>query len=202
MVSPELLRRYPVFGVLNDAQLRAIAMVAAEKSFPSGAVIFNENVVADKLYIVTDGDVDLLYSGGGEAAVANAPVGAIASGEIFGGSSLLEPYRYIDTAQCAKTTQVVEIDAAALRALCEVDHHLGLEVMRHILQAALERLKYTQIELAAARMRSCAALPAALLKLARTIADLADSDQIQSAHLAEALHLRSTATTNEAKQMC
>ncbi len=34
-----------------------------------------------------------------------------------------------------------------------------------------------------------------VLKLARTIADLAGADQIQAAHLAEAIHLRSTEKT-------
>jgi CRP/FNR family cyclic AMP-dependent transcriptional regulator len=152
MVSPELLRRYPLFGALSDAQLRAIAMVAEEKSYPDEAVVFREDTPAGKLYVVIEGDVDLLYSGGGEGAIANAPVGSIASGEIFGVSSLLEPYRYIDTAKCARATNVIEIDAHALRALCEVDHKLGYSLVRHVLQAALERLKYTQIELAAARV--------------------------------------------------
>ena len=34
-----------------------------------------------------------------------------------------------------------------------------------------------------------------VLKLARTIADLADSETVQPAHLAEALHLRPAETT-------
>jgi CRP-like cAMP-binding protein len=152
MVSPELLRRYPLFGALSDAQLRAIAMVAEEKSYPDEAVVCSEDTPAGKLYVVIEGDVDLLYSGGGEGAIANAPVGSIASGEIFGVSSLLEPYRYIDTAKCARATSVIEIDANALRALCEVDDKLGYSLVRRVLQAALERLKYTQIELAAARV--------------------------------------------------
>jgi CRP-like cAMP-binding protein len=136
---------------LNDVQIKAIAMIAEEKSYPSEALIFPENTPAHRLYLVLEGDVDLLYSGGGEGAIANAPVGAIASGEIFGVSSLLKPYRYIDTAKCAKATRVIEIDANALRALCEVDHGLGHSLLSRILQAALERLKFTQIELAAAR---------------------------------------------------
>jgi len=152
MVSPELLRRYPLFGALSDEQLRVVAMVSEEKSYPGGGVIFHENTPARKLYVVIDGDVDLLYSGGGEGAIVDAPVGSVASGEICGVSSLLEPYRYVDTAKCAKASRVIEIDANALRALCEVDHTLGHTVTRRILQAALERLRYTQIELAAARV--------------------------------------------------
>jgi CRP-like cAMP-binding protein len=151
MVSPELLRRYPLFGSLNDEQIKAIAMISNEKSFSPTGIVFQENTNANKLYIVVEGDVDLMYSGGGEGAIANAPVGSIASGEVFGVSSLLGPFRYIDTAQCAKATTVIEIDANALRALCEVDHHMGYALMHLLLQAALERLKYTQIELASAR---------------------------------------------------
>lgn len=151
MISLEVLRRYPLFGALKDEQLKAIAMVAEEKSYPNGAMIFQENCPANRLYLVIDGDIDLLYSGGGEGAIAHAPVGAIASGEILGVSSWLEPYRYIDTARCAKETRVIEIDANTLRALCEVDPMLDRSLTRQILQAALERLRYTQIELAAAR---------------------------------------------------
>ena len=151
MISPERLRRYPLFESLNDEQLKAIAMISEERSFPKEAIVHQENIPANKLYILVDGDVDLLYSGGGEGAIADAPVGSIAPGDVFGVSSLLEPYRYIDTAKCAKATKLIEIDAAALRALSEVDHDLGYTLTRHVLQAALERLKYTQIELAAAR---------------------------------------------------
>ena len=152
MVSPELLRRYPFFAALNDEQLQAIAMISEQKSYPEGAILHRENTPANRLYLVVEGDVDLLYSGGGEGAIANAPVGSIAPGEVFGVSSVLEPYRYIDTARCASATSVIEIDANALRALSEVDHDLGFSLTRRILLAALERLKYTQIELAAVRV--------------------------------------------------
>jgi hypothetical protein len=42
MISPELLRRYPFFGLLTEAQLKAIAMIAQETNFTDGTQIFKE----------------------------------------------------------------------------------------------------------------------------------------------------------------
>jgi len=151
MVSPELLRRYPFFAMLNDEQLKAIAMVAQECTYAKGAIIVKENMPANKLMLLLDGDVDLIYSGGGEGAICNALVGSIAPGEILGVSSLIEPYTYICSARNTMAVKVVEIDGTAVRALMQVDKPLGYVLMCNVSAAVLERLKYTQVELAAAR---------------------------------------------------
>jgi CRP-like cAMP-binding protein len=151
MVSPELLRRYPFFALLNDDQLKAIALIAAEKSISKGTIILKENNPAVKLYILVEGDIDLVFSGGGEGAITNALVGSIAPGESLGVSSLIEPFQYISSARATVNCKVIEIDGLALRALLEVDQKLGYAMMRNIAAAVLERLKYTQVELAAAR---------------------------------------------------
>ena len=39
MVSPELLRRYPFFAMLNDEQLKAIAMIAREQTYGQGTLL-------------------------------------------------------------------------------------------------------------------------------------------------------------------
>jgi CRP-like cAMP-binding protein len=70
---------------------------------------------------------------------------------MLGVSSLIEPYIYISSARATVTTKVVEIDGAAVRALMQVDKLLGYALMRNVAAAVLERLKYTQVELAAAR---------------------------------------------------
>ncbi|MEW6404448.1 MAG: cyclic nucleotide-binding domain-containing protein [Chloroflexota bacterium] len=64
MISYGRLRRYPLFGALNEEQLRAIAMISREKEFAKDEVIFGENAEAAKMYLVVDGDVDLFYGGG------------------------------------------------------------------------------------------------------------------------------------------
>ncbi len=151
MLSPEVLRRYPIFSLLDDNQLRGIAMITEEVCYAKGDEIFQEDKPALKLYVLTSGEVDLLYSGGGEGAIANALVGTITPGDVYGISAMLEPHRYKATGKCAKDSQTIEIDANALRALSEVDHTLGFYLMRNLLYAAIERLNYARIELAAAR---------------------------------------------------
>jgi CRP-like cAMP-binding protein len=151
MVSHELLRRYPFFNCLNDEQLKAIALIAIEKTYPKDTIVLKENTPAVKLVILVEGDIDLIYSGGGEGEIVNALVGSIAPGEALGVSTLIEPYQYISSARAVAPSKVIEIDGVALRALLEVDQKLGLALMRNIAAAVLERLKYTQVELAAAR---------------------------------------------------
>jgi len=151
MVSPELLRRYSFFALLNDEQLQSIAMIAQEKSYPKGALLVKENTNAVCLALLLEGDIDLIFSGGGEGAITNALVGSIAPGEPYGVSSLIEPYRYTATAKATMPVKVIEIDGVALRKLVEEDCKMGCIMMRNVAIAVLERLRYTQVELAAAR---------------------------------------------------
>jgi CRP/FNR family transcriptional regulator, cyclic AMP receptor protein len=151
MISLELLRRYPFFAMLNEEQLKAIAMIAEEKTYPKDTLLVKENAPANKLTLLVDGDVDLIYSGGGEGAITNALVGSIAPGEMLGVSSLIEPYTYISSARATMPVKVVEIDGNAVRSLMQADEQLGYILMRNVAAAVLERLKYTQVELAAAR---------------------------------------------------
>ena len=151
MVSPELLRRYPFFAMLDFEQLKAVAAIAEEKTYSKGTLLLKENTPATKLIILVEGDLDLIYSGGGEGAISNALVGSIAPGEPCGVSSLIEPYHYISSVKATVPVKVIEIDGAAMRSLMDCDPKLGYAMMRNISAAVLERLKYTQVELAAAR---------------------------------------------------
>jgi CRP-like cAMP-binding protein len=150
MVSPELIRRYPFFGGLTESQLAGIAMIAEEVSFLKGAVIFEEGKPATKLYVLVEGSVGLAYGLGGQSRVVDAPVGDVAPGEILTLSALIEPYRVTTTAKADEPSRLISIDAAGLRAMCEVDAKLGYTLMRHLAQIIKERLDYTRVQLAAA----------------------------------------------------
>jgi CRP-like cAMP-binding protein len=148
MVSPELLRRYPFFGGLTDEELAGIAMIAEEAAYPDNAIIFREGEVATKIYVLTSGTIELLYEIQGVSGVTTSYVGSIPQGEPFGVSAFVEPYLLSATARSEGPVKVIVIDAAALRAMSEVDCHLGYTVMRQIARALAERLGFARVQLA------------------------------------------------------
>jgi CRP-like cAMP-binding protein len=151
MVSIDLIRRYKFFDHLSNDELKAVSMISEIETYPKGSLIARENTPATKLYLLVEGDIDLIYSGGGEGAIVNALVGSIGPGEVFGVSSLIEPYEFISSVRADSPIRVIRIDATALRAMCEIDTKLGYSLMRKVSSAVLERLKFTQMELAVVR---------------------------------------------------
>ena len=153
MVSPELLRRYPFFGELNASQLKAIAMISEEVSFTKDAVLLEEGQPANAIYLLMDGEVDLYYRSEkekGSKVRKELLAGVINSGDVFAISGLIEPYLYTATVRAAKNSHVLKIDAAALRALMSKQCEMGYVLMQQIAKAAMERLNYTRVQLAAA----------------------------------------------------
>jgi CRP/FNR family transcriptional regulator, cyclic AMP receptor protein len=151
MISPEQLRRYPFFGGLLAEELASIAMIAEEVSFPDGAIIFRDGDLATKLYVLASGAVDLVYHIERTGGIETSFVGSIAAGEPFAISAVVEPYRLTATGVAHGPIQVIAIDAAGLRALCELSCHMGYAVMRQIARALAERLSFAFIELAACK---------------------------------------------------
>jgi CRP/FNR family transcriptional regulator, cyclic AMP receptor protein len=150
MVSPELIRRYPFFGGLTESQLAGIAMIADEVGFTKGQMIGGQSTPASKFYLLTEGSVDLLYSSGEQGRITNAPIGEVAPGEAFALSALLEPYCLTTSLRAAEDVCAVAVDAAGLRAMCEVDARLGYILMRNLSRTAMERLDGVRVQLAAA----------------------------------------------------
>jgi CRP/FNR family transcriptional regulator, cyclic AMP receptor protein len=154
MISPELLRRYPFFGLLTDAQLKAIAMIAQEVNIPNGSQIFKEEDSADTLYLLLQGSVDLYYTVDTEGMLDFSKeflVGEVNPGEAFGISALMEPYLFTATAKADQDLRLISIDAIALRALLEEDSKMSCVIMYQVAKAYAERLRSTRIQLAAAR---------------------------------------------------
>lgn len=153
MVSPELLRRYPFFGELTADLLKAIAMFTEEQSYTTRDTLFEEGQPAQFFYLLIDGEIDLYYRSEKENRVEQRKellAGVINSGDVFAISGLIEPYVYTATARAAKNSRVLKIEAVALRNLMGKKCEMGYALMRQIAKAAMERLWYTRVQLAAA----------------------------------------------------
>jgi CRP-like cAMP-binding protein len=150
MISLELLRRYPFFAGLDEAELRSLAMIAEEVRVPAGTRLFEEGQTADALYLLLEGSVDLSFNSPlGEAEQVH--IGEINPGEPFAISALIPPHTLKHTARAGTTIHAIKIAAAPLREICQKNSRVGNVVMRQVAQAAMERLHFTRVLLAAAQ---------------------------------------------------
>jgi len=153
MVSPELLRRYPVFSQLNEDHLISIAMITEEINVPAGDILFEEGQPADYLYLLETGSVDLTFKSEEKFRPETKkvfPVGEINPGELFGISAVLEPYIYTASEHTSQESKALKIDATGVRAMMKDDPGAGYIFMSQVAKAIMERLTYTRIQLAAA----------------------------------------------------
>jgi CRP-like cAMP-binding protein len=152
MISPEILRQYPFFGILKDAQLKAIAMIADEVSLKKDVRLFKKGESADTLYFLLHGGVELYNFAEATAADGDKGVlvGTVNPGEPFAISAVIEPHIFTSTAWTSSPSRAIGIEAAALRKLFDRDRRLAFVITRQASRAAMERLHATRVQLAAA----------------------------------------------------
>ncbi len=154
MISPELLRRYPFFAFLDEAQLRAVAMLSEEIELESGALVFENDKPAEALWLLVEGGLDLYYvvtDRDDPKVTKEFFLSEFSPGDVFGISALIEPYVYTACVRASAPSRVITMDGIGLRALCEVDAKLSAGLMKATAKAAMERLNDTRVQLAAAR---------------------------------------------------
>ncbi len=153
MISPEILRRYPFFGVFTDSQLKSLAIISEILSLAQGATLFHEGQSADYLCLLMDGALDLVHSVQEERRPENCkeyPVGEINPGEPIGFSAIIDPYLYTATVRASVDSNIIRIDSGNLRKMCHNDHDLAYNVLMQVNKYLLERLNWARIQLAAA----------------------------------------------------
>lgn len=154
MISPELLRRFPFFNFMDDTQLKAVAMISEETTYEKDKLLVEAGKPANQFYFLIEGSVAYFY----HVTTEHDPyynkdyyISSINPGEIFGISALIEPYIFTATMSTEKVSRIIQINASALRALCEVDLRLSCGLSRAVAKAAMERLQHTRVQLVARR---------------------------------------------------
>ncbi len=153
MISLENLRRYPFFGDFSHTQLISIAWISSVESYPMAATLFQKGQAANTLYFLETGSVDLFYPLLVKES-KNSPDGIalneVNPGDPFGVSALIEPYIYTATARTSKASQIIQIEAAPLRAMFDADKRLAYLFTRLATKTEVELLDAARVQLAAA----------------------------------------------------
>ena len=136
-VDAALLRKLPPFRSLSEDQLGKLAGLCAEKTISAGQMFFREGEPGIAIFVVPQGDVEVLFTAGGNPLACREWVG---TGEIMGIRAFFPPYRYLSTARSLTEGCLLAIDTVKLRELIEQDSRLAISIHECLMQAMLNRV--------------------------------------------------------------
>lgn len=146
MVSPEALRRYPFFADLTEEELKSLMTISEEEEYEADTFIFRERDRAEKLFVLVEGSVEIMVDTD-EEGLERETVSTLKAGDLFCWSAVVEPHKLTASAFAPTPVTVIAIDGAGLRALFEIDCHLGYRILQKASQVISSRLKDTRIQM-------------------------------------------------------
>jgi CRP-like cAMP-binding protein len=134
-----ILRQTDVFYDLTEAQIEMVADLCSTASYREGETIFEENSASDELYIIANGEVDILVNPAlvqptraGQPARA-LTIATLRRGQSFGEVALVDQGLRSASARCATTkVRLLIIPSKSLIELCDDNPDLGYRLMRNI----------------------------------------------------------------------
>ncbi len=149
MNKSRLLSQAEFFEGLSDAQLASVANLCEETSCQQGEVLFREGHKAERLYILSEGEIHISVQLSSRPerltmSVINEP------GRVFGWSALVAPHHYTASALCETDGRLLAIDGQALMQVLEQDPTMSFVIVQRLTEVIGTRLRHTRIALAEA----------------------------------------------------
>jgi CRP-like cAMP-binding protein len=146
MITAEMLSQSGVFEGLTEEQLKAVADISEETNCQHGAVLFWEGDLAEHLYILLEGEINIFVQlssrpGRVTVSVISEPYLPV------GWSGLVAPHVYTASALCESDCRLVAIDGEALMKVLEDDPQMGFVVMCRIAEVLSSRARNTRFAL-------------------------------------------------------
>ena len=139
-----LLMKHPFLTGLNEECRDIFGDCATLRRFAANQRIFQEGSEADHFYLIVSGKVALETFVPGLGMVTVQRLGA---GDALGWSWLFPPRQWHFTASTQAPTEVISLDAAALRNKAEENREFRDELLTRVSRTLLERLLATRMQL-------------------------------------------------------
>jgi CRP/FNR family transcriptional regulator, cyclic AMP receptor protein len=138
----ETIQEAELFKGVSDRVLTDIAKESEEVTLEAGTVLFNTGDNAQHVYELVEGSVDLVVL---EKEIMYLTVGR--TGQIFGWSALVEPYKRTAAAKCTSPTKVIGMSRDSIERIIEKHPHEGLTILKNLIRIVAQRLRdaYTYI---------------------------------------------------------
>ncbi|MCB9992211.1 MAG: cyclic nucleotide-binding domain-containing protein [Hyphomicrobiaceae bacterium] len=140
----DLLVDHPVFRDFDKDTLDLLSGCARNEHYRPGQMIYSEGEVADKFYILREGDVAIEVSAPGRAPLITETLHA---GDLFGWAWLVAPYQHMSDARAISEVRAVSLDATCLRGKCETNPVLGYQMFQHWMPHMAARMRTMRMQL-------------------------------------------------------
>lgn len=149
MSNPELSRKIPLFAECTTTELLRIEKKMQRVSFNVGAAIFSRGEVGDALYVIRDGEVEVMAPGM-EEGDADAAVARLLPGDLFGEMALVMGQPRTATVRAATEVKCLRLPREYFEELMRDDSVLALKVYKQLTIILSHRLMDTTERLAIA----------------------------------------------------
>ncbi|MCS6834641.1 MAG: cyclic nucleotide-binding domain-containing protein [Anaerolineae bacterium] len=144
-----VLRQADIFDELTPTQLELIGSICTERHYQAGDVIFEENTPGDEMYIIANGEVEIIVDPALIGHESNAPrtIATLRRGQSFGEVSLVDEGLRSASARCSlHDTHLIVIPRDKLMLLCDTYPQLGYKLMRNLAADLAMKIRHTDLQ--------------------------------------------------------
>jgi len=144
------LKQSDIFYQFTPTQLELVGNLCQEVVYNSGEVVFPENSSSKELYVIMQGEVDILInrSTTGDSEKKETAVARLRRGQSFGEVALVDEGLRSASAQASqKDTRLLVIQRDKLIMLCETYPQLGYRLMHNLAADLAMKIRNTDLRI-------------------------------------------------------
>jgi CRP-like cAMP-binding protein len=145
------LKQSDIFYQFTQTQLELVANLCQEKNYNEGEVIFEENSSSKELYLIAQGEVEILVDPGlvgAETKAGKMIIATLRRGQSFGEVALVDEGLRSATAQARqKNTRLLVLPREKIIMLCETYPQLGYRLMYNLAADLAMKIRHTDLKI-------------------------------------------------------
>jgi len=153
MIDPDFLEKHSLFGGISRDKLEIIIPLLEEVEFRAGEVIISEGEHGENLYLIYEGEVEIIKSARRDGREFQEKIAVLGPGETFGEMELIDPEPRIATVRARENTLLLSLSNADLYQIYRDEQETFTLLIMNISRIICRRLREMDARMAQALCR-------------------------------------------------